>query len=152
LKYDWGVLSEQGLKPHGILADTMVAAYVLDPEGRHNLETLAGRYLNYTVMTYEQLCGKGKDQIPFDLIPIAQATRYSAEDAVIALRLWHQLKGQLEAQSLTHVFEKVDLPLVEVLSRIELAGVCIDVNHLHALSKRFEGELREIESRVGAYV
>ncbi|MBS1964123.1 MAG: hypothetical protein JST04_18065, partial [Bdellovibrionales bacterium] len=85
LKYDFSVLAEMGIEADGIGADTMVADYVLDPEGRHNLETVAAKRLNYPVLTYEQVCGKGKDQVPFDLIPIDVATRYSAEDAWVSL-------------------------------------------------------------------
>ena len=151
LKYDWSVLSQLGLKPDGIGADTMVAAYVLDPEGRHNLETLAAQYLNYTVLTYEEVCGKGKDQIGFDLIPVDVATRYSAEDALIAVKLWAKLRARLESEHLMDVFAVVDLPLVNVLMKMEMQGVCIDVPWLKMLSNEFEKELRVIEGRVQAY-
>lgn len=151
LKYDWSVMSEQGLKPDGIGADTMVAAYVIDPEGRHNLETLASHYLNYTVTTYEQVCGKGKDQIGFDLVPITTATRYSAEDAWVAVELWEVLKAKLEEDRLTEVFARIDLPLVGVLSRMEEQGVCIDVGYLNQLSKEFEKDLGVIEKKIHAF-
>jgi DNA polymerase I len=151
LKYDWSVLYAQGIRPQGLAADTMVAAYVLDPEGRKNLETLASKYLGYTVTTYEQVCGKGNDQLGFDQVPIEEATRYSAEDAVIALRLWHNLKKRLEGESETRIFAEVDMPLVDVLARMEMQGVCIDVEYLASLSKEFAGELKKIEERIQAF-
>lgn len=151
LKYDWTVLRQMGINPDGIGADTMVAAYVLDPEGRHNLETLSAHYLNYPVMTYEQVCGKGKDQLCFDLVPIDQATRYSAEDAWVAVKLWEELEPRLRQENLTEVFASIDLPLVDVLSRMESEGVCIDVDYLKGLSKDFEKELHAIETKISAY-
>jgi len=151
LKYDWSVLLYHGIKADGIGADTMVAAYVLDPEGRHNLQTLAAHYLDYTVMTYEQVCGSGKEQIGFDLVPIEAATRYSAEDAWIALRLWHALKPRLEQEKLMEVFATIDLPLVPVLMKMETQGVCIDVDWLKKLSEEFSRDLLAIEQRIQAY-
>jgi DNA polymerase I len=151
LKYDWNVLYQQGIRPDGILADTMVASYVLDPEGRHNLDTLAGRYLNYNVLTYEEVCGKGKDQLCFDQVAVDVATRYSAEDAVIALRLWQRFEPLLKKEGLVETFEKIDLPLVSVLARMEREGVNIDVSWLEKLSTDFDKDLKKIEERVQAY-
>jgi DNA polymerase-1 len=151
LKYDWSVLRESGFRPSGIGADTMVAAYLLDPESRHNLQALAAQYLDYGVQTYEQVCGKGKEAITFDQVSIAQATRYSAEDAWVAVQLWNQLKGLLESEGLHQIFYQVDLPLVQVLSKMELHGVAIDVPWLKELSHSFAGELQEIEQRVQAF-
>jgi len=151
LKYDWSVLREQGLKPDGIGADTMVAAYVLEPENRHNLTALAAQYLDYPVLTYEEVCGKGKDQLGFEQVDIKIATRYSAEDAWIALKLWATMKPKLHAEGLMEVFAHVDLPLVQVLCEMELEGVCIDEPWLAQLSKDFEKELKRIEERVRTF-
>ena len=151
LKYDWSVLRALGWNPDGIGADTMIAAYLLDPSGRHNLKTLASQYLDYTVLTYEEVSGKGKDQVTFDQVSIALATRYSAEDAWVALHLWKKLKPLLEKESLLSVFYQVDLPLVSVLSRMELEGVCIDTEWLHQLSFEFQKELDQLDQRVQVY-
>ncbi len=151
LKYDWSVLYSMGLNPTGIGADTMVAAYVLEPEGRHNLQTLASKYLDYTMLSYEEVCGKGKDQITFDQVPIDLATRYSAEDAWIAVKLWDLLKNKLYEEKLMEVFATIDLPLVEVLARMECQGVYVDVAWLKKLSKEFEKEIAVIEGRIQAY-
>lgn len=151
LKYDLSVLAENGIQAHGLAADTMVAAYLLDPDGRHNLKTLASKYLDYDVLTYEEVCGKGKDQITFDQLDIETATKYSAEDAWISLHLWQKLKPLLETEKLMDVFYKADLPLVEVLTRMELQGVCLDVAWLKNLSQEFAAELKTIEDRIGAF-
>ncbi|MFZ9595740.1 MAG: DNA polymerase I [Bdellovibrionia bacterium] len=151
LKYDWSVLKERGVHPSGIGADTRIAGYLLEPEGRHNLEKLAQQYLGYTVLTYEQVCGKGKNEIRFDQVDIPQATRYSAEDAWIAFRLWNHLKPLLESQGLMELYQKVDLPLVEVLADMELQGICIDEAWVDHLSQEFAQEMQSIEARIHAF-
>lgn len=151
LKYDWSVLQALGLKPDGIGADTMVASYVLDPEGRHNLDHLADKYLGYKTLTFEEVCGKGKDQIGFDLVPVDLATRYSAEDAWVACKLWDTVRPQLQADGLMQIFAEVDMPLVPVLARMEMEGIAIDADWLAKLSRDFEKELKGIEERVGAF-
>jgi DNA polymerase-1 len=151
LKYDWSVLREQGFHPKGIGADTMVAAYLLNPEGRHNLTKLSAQYLDYTVLTFEQLCGKGKSQLTFDQIGIAHATRYAAEDAWLAMQLWKKLQPLLKEEGLMQIFTEVDLPMVEVLTDMELEGVSIDVDWLKSLSDEFGLELQQIENRIQTY-
>jgi len=151
LKYDWSVLIEHGLKPDGIGADTMVASYALDPEGRHNLDTLADKYLGYRVLKYEEVCGSGKDQIPFDQVPVDQATRYSAEDAWIAVQLWETLKPKLHESGLMRIFAEVDLPLVPVLALMELEGICIDVPYLKQLATEFDREILALNEKIQSY-
>jgi DNA polymerase-1 len=151
LKYDWSVCRARGLRPDGIGADTMVAAHLLSPEGRHDLKTLAESHLGYSMLTYEEVCGKGKDQIGFDQVPVDLATRYSAEDAWVAWKLWKKLKAGLDAEHLVKVFASVDLPLVQVLSRMEMNGVCIDEPYLKRLSQEFDQELKGLEKKIAAY-
>lgn len=148
LKYDWSVLFEHGIEMDGIGCDTMVASYVLDPSGRHNLETLCLRYLNYQPLNYEDVCGKGKDQIPFSQVPLKLAARYSAEDAWCAMRLWKVLGEKLEQSGSLPVFAQVDMPLVPVLARIERTGVSIDRPWLESLSLDFEKEIQVIEKKI----
>ncbi len=148
LKYDFSVLAELGIFADGIGADTMVADYVLDPEGRHNLDTVAGKWLGYQTTSYEQICGKGKDQIPFDLVAIDVATRYSAEDAWIAFCLWRELQPKIQASGLMRIFSEVDLPLVGAIGRMERAGVCIDTAWLKQLSVEFSRELAAIDLEI----
>jgi DNA polymerase-1 len=151
LKYDFSVLAEQGIEADGIGADTMVADYVLDPEGRHNLEVVAGKWLGYQVTTYEAICGKGKDQISFDLVPIDVATRYSGEDAWIALNLWKVMQPKIQEQGLMRIFSEVDLPLVQIISRMERNGVSIDAPWLQEVATEFKRELAEIDVRIQKY-
>jgi DNA polymerase-1 len=151
LKYDFSVLEELGLKPDGIGADTMVAAYLLDPEGRHNLDVLSTRYLGYPVLTYEDVCGKGKEQIGFDEVAIDIATRYSAEDAWVAWQLWKVLHPKLEAERLMPIFAELDLPMVRVLGHMERTGVHVNVEWLKGLSREFEQELKIIEKKIAEY-
>ena len=151
LKYDFSVMQAMGFKPDGIGADTMIAAYVLEPEGRHNLSALALEHLGYVMLEYEQVCGKGKDQIGFDQVPLDQATRYSAEDSWIALKLWHTIKPKIEAAHLMEIFARVDLPLIGVLSRMESEGFCIDEKWLAQLSREFSAELKTIETKIAEF-
>jgi len=151
LKYDWSVCRARGLNPDGMGADTMVAAYLIAPEGRHDLKTLAQAYLGYSMLTYEEVCGKGKDQIGFDQVPISLATRYSAEDAWVAWKLWKKLRPELEKQKLMPLFAAVDLPLVQVLSRMESNGVSIDEQYLKKLSQEFEQDLAALEKKISAF-
>ncbi len=152
LKYDWSVLEALGVRPDGIGADTMVAAYVLNPEaGRYNLEALAEAYLGYQTLTYEEVCGKGADAIGFDQVPVDLATRYSAEDAWVAVRLWDVLRERLNAEGLMPVFAEIDLPLVPVLARMEGAGIRVDVPYLQQLGAEFGRELREIEAKIATF-
>ena len=152
LKYDFSVLCAHNINVDGIGADTMVASYVLEPEGRHNIETLAQKYLNYSVLSYESVCGKnGSSQIGFDEVDIALATRYSAEDALVALRLWEVFLPKLQQEGLMEVFARVDLPLVPVLARMECCGVRIDEKWLDKLSFQFKQELNQIEQRIRVF-
>lgn len=151
LKYDFSVCRALGVEPDGVGADTMVAAYLLAPEGRHDLKTLASQYLDYSMLSYEEVCGKGKDQITFDMVPVDVATRYSAEDAWVALRLWRVLHRELERERLMEVFSRVDLPLVRVLSRLEMNGVCVNEPYLRTLATEFDRELVALEKKISSF-
>jgi DNA polymerase-1 len=148
LKYDLRVMRAQGVQMAGIWADTMVAAYALDSSGRHNLDFLSKKYLNYDVKTYEDVTGKGAAQIGFDEVSIEDATRYSAEDAWCAWALWERLGPELGAAGVEKLFREVDLPMVEVVADMEDAGIRVDGKFLAALEKEFEAELLSIEKKV----
>ncbi len=148
LKYDLRVFENQGIKPHGVHADTMLAAYLLDSSGQHNLSYLAQKYLNYTVTTYEQVAGKGASEITFDQVPVDVATRYSAEDAWTALMLWKKLEPLIREQGLEKLYFDVDVPLVEVIADMEEAGIKVDAHFLEKLAVRFDEELQEIEKSI----
>jgi DNA polymerase-1 len=151
LKYDLRVMRAQGVRMDGIHADTMVAAYALDSSGRHNLDFLSKKYLNYDVKTYEEVTGKGASQIGFDEVSIEEATRYSAEDAWCAWALWEKLEGELRAAGVEKLFREVDLPMVEVVADMEDAGIKVDAGFLRALDQEFEKEIQTIEKKVRSH-
>jgi len=152
LKYDMSVLFNQGVSVKGIFADTMVAAYVLEPSGRHGLDFLASKYLDYKMLSFEEVCGKGKDQIGFDELSVETATRYAAEDAWATQRLWNLLEADLKKDAdLLKVFQEIDLPLVEILTAMENEGIEVNSEFLEQLSKDFQKELTAIENKISKY-
>lgn len=151
LKYDMSVLLNLGVEVSGAIEDTMVAAYVLDPSGRHGFDALCLKYLDYQPLKYEEVCGKGKDAIGFDQVPVDQATRYAAEDALYTLKLWEYLEKELKSQGGFSVYQEIDLPLVPVLTHLECEGVCLDVGYLKKMSREFEKELAETEKKIAQY-
>ncbi|MBU6154361.1 MAG: DNA polymerase I [Bdellovibrionales bacterium] len=151
LKYDLRVMRANGVTLLGIRADTMVAAYALDSSGRHNLDFLSKKYLDYDVKTYESVTGKGASQISFSEVSIEEATKYSAEDAWCAFALWDRLRPELERAGVEKLFYEVDLPMVEVVADMEDAGIKVDVPFLKSLEAEFEADLKGIEQKVQAY-
>lgn len=148
IKYDITVLSRYGMEVAGIVGDPMIASYLLDPGRRsHKLEVLAESILDYRMITYQEVTGKGKDQVTFDKVGLEQACRYSAEDADIALILDNKLKTRIEEEELGKLYRTVELPLIPVLARMEINGVAIDVPYLEQLSEIMEGRLGELEKR-----
>jgi DNA polymerase-1 len=149
VKFDLLVLRRAGAPVAGVEFDTMLASYVLDPGRRsHGLELLALEFLDRTVTSYEDLCGRGRQQLPFDAVPVDAARDYSCEDADIALRLRSVFEGQLETHGLTSLFREVEIPLVEVLADMEEAGVSIDVAWFRSLKERFRREREEVEREI----
>jgi DNA polymerase-1 len=151
LKYDLRVMHNAGVKLGGLYADTMMAAYLLDSTGQHNLAYLSRKYLGYEASSYEEVAGKGAAQITFDQVPIDVATRYSAEDAWCALMLWQKLGPQLKTQHFEKLYQEIDLPLVEVIALMEEAGIKVDLPFLKKLEVRFEAEMKEIEKKVQSF-
>ncbi|CAD7729317.1 DNA polymerase I [Xanthomonas hydrangeae] len=141
-KYDLHVMRRHGIALAGYSDDTLLESFVLNSgSARHDMDSLAKRYLGYDTVKYEDVCGKGAKQIPFAQISLDDATRYAAEDADITLRLHHVLGPKLAAEpGLERVYREIEMPLVEVLARIEANGVCVDAAELRRqsadLSKR----------------
>ncbi len=135
LKYDMLVLSNYGVETQGVSFDSMVAAYVLDADGQHNLDSLAKRYLNYVPVPIEDLIGKGKNQKNMREVDPKVVTEYSGEDADVALQLMDVLQKGLDKVNLAKLCEKVEFPLIEVLTAIERIGVKIDTDILSDISK-----------------
>ncbi|MFA5938978.1 MAG: DNA polymerase I [Sinimarinibacterium sp.] len=148
LKYDVNVLAQHGIRVAGIAHDTMLQSYVLDAAGnRHDMDTLAQKYLNHTTIKFEDVAGKGKNQITFNQVAIDRATEYSAEDADITLRLHHALYPRVCAEAaLKKVYETIEMPLVPVLARMEQTGVKVDVVLLRQISAELAQRMDELQA------
>ncbi|QHQ20027.1 DNA polymerase I [Pectobacterium brasiliense] len=149
LKFDKGVMQQYDIDLRGIAFDTMLESYVLDSvAGRHDMDSLAERYLSHKTITFEEIAGKGKNQLTFNQIALEQAGPYAAEDADVTLHLHQKLWGKLQPHAdLCQVFQTIDMPLVPVLSRIERTGVLIDPAILAEHSKELTIRLAELETQ-----
>ena len=147
LKYDRNVLLNHDIDLQGIAYDTMLESYVLNSTAsRHDMDSLAKRYLGVETTSFEDIAGKGVKQLTFNQIELEQAAPYAAEDADITLRLHQTLWSQLEAvPGLAKVFSEIELPLLPVLARMELLGTTIDPKLLHQQSQEIELRLAELE-------
>jgi len=147
LKYDCSVLARHGITLQGIGFDTMLESYVVNSVGnRHDMDTLAKKYLNHNTIHFEDVAGKGKSQITFNQVPIDQAGPYAAEDADITLRLHEKIWPSVEKDEfLKSVFENIELPLVTVLSRMERTGVKIDPQLLIQQSSELATQIKKLE-------
>ncbi|MGH8112798.1 MAG: DNA polymerase I [Rhodanobacteraceae bacterium] len=146
-KYDCNVLSNYGIAVRGIAFDTMLESYVLNATAsRHDMDTLAKRWLGYDTVHYEDVAGKGAKQIPFSEVALDVACRYSGEDADVTLRLHEMLWPKLEAEpTLASVLADIEMPLVPVLARMEQRGVLIDVAALNAQSLQLGVRMHALE-------
>ncbi|MGP1958664.1 MAG: DNA polymerase I [Arsenophonus sp. NC-CH8-MAG3] len=149
LKFDYGVMAKYDIELKNMAFDTMLESYILNSVaglGRHDMGSLAQTYLNYKIITYEEIAGKGKNQLTFNQIPLEQASSYAAEDADITLLLHQTLWPKLEAEpKLKEIFQQIEMPLVPVLARMEQVGVLIDANKLAKQSQEIANRLIEIE-------
>ena len=149
LKYDASVLANHGIALRGIRFDTMLESYVLDATAtRHDMDSLALKYLGQKTIHFEEIAGKGARQLRFNQIALEQAGPYAAEDADVTLRLHHALWPRLEReQSLAALFKDIEMPLVGVLSRIERRGALLSRELLRAHSAQLGERLQELQSR-----
>ena len=146
LKYDSHVLANHGITLRGIAHDTLLASYIVNSTGRHNMDDLAKKYLGLDTIRYEAVAGKGAKQIGFAEVPIEQATPYAAEDADITLRLHQVLQGSLQQHPrLLQLYTELEMPLLSVLVRIERNGVLIDTDMLAEQSNQIASQLMSIE-------
>ncbi|MBK5930761.1 DNA polymerase I [Halochromatium salexigens] len=152
LKFDMSVCARAGIELRGLAHDSMLQSYVLDSTAtRHDMDSLAKKYLDEETITFETIAGKGAKQLTFDQIPLETAAPYAAEDADITLRLHRTLWPRIEAlPGLTRVYREIEMPLVPVLSRIERTGVRVDVDELKAQSRDLAERAAELEERAYA--
>ena len=149
LKYDANVLMNHGITLRGIREDTMLESYVLDATGsRHDLDTLALKYLGQRTIHFEDIAGKGAKQITFNQVPVEQAAPYAAEDAEVTLRLHAVLSARLEVEpSLQQLYRELEVPLVPVLSRIERNGTLVSRDQLAAQSTELGQRMLALEAK-----
>jgi len=146
IKYDMNVLACHGVEVRGVTEDSMLASYVYNSTAtRHDMDSLALKYLGAKTIKFEEVAGKGKNQITFNQVSLEQATPYAAEDVDITLQLQRMLAGELaKTPSVEKVYRDIEVPLIPVLSRIERNGVLLDTGLLGRISKEMAGRMEEL--------
>jgi DNA polymerase-1 len=149
-KYDLLVLRRAGVELAGLDFDSMLASFLLDPGRRsHALDALAIEFLQLPMTGYDELTGKGKNQIPFDEVPIAAARDYSCADADLTFRLRQLLEPKLaEVEATTALLRDLEIPLITVLAEMEWQGITIDIPWFHSLKSRFMKEREQVEQQI----
>ncbi len=149
LKYDIKVLSNYEMPVKGKLFDTMIAHYLINPDMRHNMDILAETYLNYQPVSITELIGKkGKNQLSMRTVPIAEQTEYAVEDADITFQLKQLFTGELESGNVTKLFNDIELPLVSVLTAMEIEGININIDFLNKLSVTLTEDINRLEKNI----
>ena len=148
LKYDYEVLKNAGITLRGIAADSMLESYVYNSTAtRHDMDSLALKYLQHQTIKYEDVAGKGAKQVTFNQVSIEQAAPYAAEDAAIALELHHYFSSRLE-EKLAQVLNEIEVPLITVLAEMELNGVGVDKIQLQQQSIELGDRLKQLEAAI----
>lgn len=149
LKYDIKVLSNYDMPVQGKLFDTMIAHYLINPDMRHNMDVLAETYLNYQPVSITELIGKkGKNQLSMRVVPVADQTEYAVEDADITLQLKEHFTKELESGNVTKLFNNVELPLVSVLTAMEIEGINLNTDFLKELSTALSEDIGRLEQQI----
>ena len=147
-KYDQHVLANHGVTVRGIEHDTLLQSYVLESHMRHDMDSLAKQHLGLSTISYDDVTGKGAQRISFDQVEVGRATEYAAEDADITLRLHRVMHPRIAAdEKLSHVYAGIEIPVREVLFRMECNGVLIDSNLLGVQSHELGQKMLEIEQK-----
>ena len=149
LKYDLKVLHNYQVEVKGVLFDTMIAHYLLHPDMRHNMNVLAETYLHYYPMPIENLIGKkGKNQRIMRSVSIEDQTQYAVEDADVTFQLKQIFEPKLKKNNLTELFQKIEMPLLRVLTKMELEGIQLDVDFLQSLTQDLNKDIIQLESAI----
>lgn len=149
IKYDWMVLARHGINLDGVMSDTMVASYLINPSKRaHGLDQIALDFLDHKTISYKEVTGKGKKITGFREVPLERAVPYACEDADITLMAYNVLMPKISEMDLVELFQKVEMPLIPVLMKMEMTGIFVDKDKLNLLSKSFEHQLDELEKRI----
>jgi DNA polymerase-1 len=148
MKYDWQMIAKHGVRIAPV-DDTMLMSYVLDGSNHgHGMDELAELFCGHKNIAFEDVAGKGKSQITFDLVPLDKARDYAAEDAEITLRLWHILKPRLAQEQCVRIYEDVERPVISVIAEMELAGIKVDPAVLREMSHEFGKKLIDLEQEI----
>ena len=148
-KFDYKILAQYGVEIRGALFDTMIAHYLLNPDGRHGMDYLSEIYLKYQPISIESLIGKkGKNQKTLREVSLETQTNYAAEDADVTFQLYEVFSPQLKKENLEELFHKVEMPLMKILAKMELAGISLDTDWLSRESVDLENDLRELEQKI----
>ena len=148
IKFDYIIFYHQGIKLNS-LEDTMLISYVLDAgKNRHNMDTLSEIHLAHKPISFKDIVGTGKKQINFKDVDIPKALEYAAEDADITFRLYKILKGNLNREKLTNIYEIFEKPLIKILANMEIEGIKVDDKFLNILSKKFEKKIKDLEKKI----
>lgn len=148
VKYDYKVIHQHGLTLKGPIFDTMVAHYLLHPEGSHDLGSIASNVVNYQMQPIEDLIGSGKDQLSMREVEIEDAAIYSCEDADVTFQVAQKLRKELQEEGLLKIAEEIEFPLVNVLAEMELEGVMVNTEVLSEISAELEEEMSELETQI----
>lgn len=149
LKFDYKILRLYGVEIKGNLFDTMIAHYLLNPDGRHGMDYLSEIYLNYKPVSIETIIGKkGKNQGSFRDADLQTQTDYAAEDADVTFQLYELFAPQLKKENLEDLFYKIEMPLMQVLAKMELEGISLDNDWLAQESKDLESDLKLLETKI----
>ena len=149
IKYDWQVLRAAGVELKGVVYDSMLASFVLDPGRRsHTIDTLCLEHLGRTLQTYPDLTGKGKSEIPFAEVAVPQAASYCGTDSATVLSLHRFFEPMLRETALEPLLQTIEMPLLEVLVDVEWAGITIDLALFRKLGEELGGDLRRLEQEI----
>ena len=149
LKFDYKVLKHYGVEVEGAIFDTMIAHYLLNPDGRHGMDYLSEIYLNYKPVSIESLIGKkGKNQGTLRDVSLEEQTSYAAEDADVTFQLYEIFAPQLKKEGVEDLFYHIEMPLMRVLAKMEFAGISLDENWLIQESKDLENDLKNLETKI----
>ena len=151
IKYDMGVFGNHGVELRGAAFDTMIASYLLDSGGReHDLDSLALKHFKYTKIKTTELIGTGKNQITMDRVPVEKVAEYACEDVDFTWRLHELFAAKLAERGLQRLFDEIEMPLVEVLLRMERSGIKVDGKILAELDRELSGEIARLEKEIHA--
>ncbi|HAY32735.1 MAG TPA: DNA polymerase I [Ignavibacteria bacterium] len=150
LKYDYLVMRNYGISMSNLFFDTLIGAYILRPEGAHDMDSLSEKFLGYRPISIKELIGKGKEQITMDKVDIDKAGEYAAEDADVTLQLFYKLKYELGKADMRKLCDDIEFPLIKVLSEMEFAGFKVDEKILASINKQTEKFIKEYEAKIYA--